>query len=79
MCIQNTLSTGFVMETHANTEKVVKVVRVTSTEFELSDGQVFQHVVPLDDVPTPEEFQVHYDRWKEFLESDENGKTAIGG
>jgi predicted HAD superfamily phosphohydrolase len=34
-----------------------KVVRVTATEFELSDGRVYQHPVQLDDVPTPEEFQ----------------------
>lgn len=30
----------------------VRVVRVTRTEFELSDGRVYQHVVELDEVPT---------------------------
>jgi len=39
------------------------VVRVTETEFEIEDGRVYQHPVPLDDVPTVEEFQDIYDYW----------------
>jgi len=49
-----------------------KVVRVTATEFELSDGRVFQHVLPLDPVPTTEEFQKHYDRWSNLLRNDDD-------
>ncbi len=67
------------MDTHATNREKIKVVRVTATEFELSDGQIFQHVVPLDEVPTPSEFQEHYNKWKELLTLGENGKTAIGG
>lgn len=43
------------------------IVRVTRTEFELSDGRVYQHVVELDEVPTIEEFQELYDHWKRLL------------
>ncbi len=45
----------------------VTVVRVSKTEFELSDGRVIPHIVELDEVPTPEEFQTIYDCWKEIL------------
>ncbi|MDB9462549.1 MAG: hypothetical protein ACK6A9_12975 [Dolichospermum sp.] len=34
-----------------------KVIRVSSTEFELEDGSIFPHAVELEDVPSPEEFQ----------------------
>jgi hypothetical protein len=44
-----------------------KVVRVTATEFELEDGRVFPHVIELDPVPTPKEFQAFYDQWSERL------------
>jgi hypothetical protein len=46
-----------------------KVVRVTSREFELEDGRVFEHPVPLnqDEVPTRSEFQEHYDHWYSVL------------
>jgi hypothetical protein len=47
----------------------MKVVRVSATEFELEDGRVFPHVTPLEPVPTPEEFQVHYDLWSDRLKS----------
>ena len=45
------------------------VVRVTRTEFKLSDGRVYQHPVELelDVVPTLEEFQVYYDHWLSLL------------
>ena len=67
------------METHAKNREKIKVVRVTATEFELSNGQIFQHVVPLDEVPTPSEFQEHYNKCKKFLTPGENGKTTIDG
>lgn len=55
-----------------------KVVRVTKTEFELDNGQIFPHAVELDEVPTVEEFQKHYDRWwnifreEDLLTNDNN-------
>jgi len=49
-----------------HTDKQARVVRVTRTEFELSDGRIYEHPVPLDveQVPTIEEFQRTYDHWK---------------
>jgi len=41
--------------------KKMKVVRVDKYEFELENGQVFEHIEPLDEVPTLEEFQKVYD------------------
>ena len=40
-------------------ENKVYVVRVTATEFELSDGRIYEHPVKLepDEIPTLEEFQ----------------------
>lgn len=55
------------------------VVRVTSTEFELNDGRVFEHPIPLEEVPTLEEFQQIYDRWSrvfsEMLENRDRGSV----
>lgn len=53
-----------------------KVVRVTRTEFELSDGRVYQHVVELDEVPTLEEFQEFYDHWQKLLMPDDGREAA---
>ncbi len=39
-----------------------KVIRVTQTEFELSNGKVYPHVIPLDVTPTVEEFQETYEK-----------------
>ena len=39
-----------------------KIVRVTETEFELSNGVVYPHVAKLDHVPSVEEFQEIYDQ-----------------
>ena len=49
----------------------LKVVRVTTTEYELEDGTVNLHVVPFtdEDVPTLEEFQEQLDTWhQKFLD-----------
>lgn len=62
-----------------NDIELPKVVRVTRTEFELSDGQVFQHVVELDEVPTVEEFQEFYDRWRTLIEPKHGNETAYYG
>lgn len=37
------------------------VIRVDEKEFELSNGEIYPHAVPLDHVPTVEEFQDAYD------------------
>lgn len=46
-----------------------KVVRVSRTEFELDNGAVYPHPVPLEQVPSVAEFQETYDCWfRLFLE-----------
>ncbi|WP_180977001.1 hypothetical protein [Fischerella thermalis] len=49
---------------------------MTKTEFELSDGRIYPHVVELDEVPTVEEFQEFYDHWKHLLMPNDGRKTA---
>jgi len=46
------------------------IVRVTTTEFETSDGRVIPHFIPFDpdEVPTVEEFQRQYNRWHKIFE-----------
>jgi hypothetical protein len=45
------------------------VVRVTKTEFELSDGRIFPMMFDFADneVPTVEEFQKQYDQWRSLF------------
>lgn len=52
----------------------MKVVRVTKTEFELEDGQVFQHPVQLDTVPSIKDFQIIYDEWFNTLNEKVNNE-----
>jgi len=54
-----------------NTHKQARVIRITRTEFELSDGRIYEHPIPLDaeQVPTVEEFQRIYDHWKGVIEA----------
>ena len=40
-----------------------KVVRVSRTEFEMDNGAVYPHPVPLEQVPSVAEFQETYDCW----------------
>jgi len=53
------------------------VIRVTQTEFELSDGTVYPHVIPLDETPDLEEFKANYEEMlilfqqKGIVETDE--------
>lgn len=55
-----------------------KIVRVTKTEFETADGTVRPMVFDLEETPTVEEFQKHYDYWldlfrkKEWIENECN-------
>ncbi len=53
-----------------------KVVRVTATEFELENGDIYPHPIELEDVPSPEEFQKHYDHWFSVFEELVNGETS---
>lgn len=48
----------------------MKVVKVTKKYFELEDGRIFEHPEPLDKVPSLEEFQKMYDKWKYILEEE---------
>ncbi|NEO48894.1 MAG: hypothetical protein F6K55_34310 [Moorea sp. SIO4A3] len=62
-------------------EDSVKVVRVTATEFEVSDGRVYEHPISFepDEIPTPEEFQGLYDHWQNILRlKDERKATNYG-
>lgn len=47
--------------------KEPKIVRVSSTEFELDDGRIFPHIEELEKVPSIEEFQKLYDQWSEII------------
>ena len=54
-----------------------KVVRITKTEFELDNGVIYPHVVELDEVPTPEEFQAIYDYWTKMLMDEPDALRRI--
>ena len=58
-------------------ENSIKVVRVTTTEFELSDGRVYEHPIPLEyeEVPLPEAFQEFYDYWLNIWHTNHDKKT----
>lgn len=57
-------------------DEKLKVVRVTRTEFELSNGRVYQHNLELDEVPTIEKFQEIYDRQRSALFPEDGSDTA---
>lgn len=44
------------------------VVRVTSTEFELDNGRIFEMPFELEDVPPLDVFQQIYDQWSNLLQ-----------
>lgn len=48
-------------------EKEVTVVRVNRKEFELSDGEIYEHPLELDETPTLKEFKKYYHYWKHVL------------
>ena len=52
-----------------------KVVRVTKEEFELEDGTVHQIIPPLNEEMAPEEFQEHYDRAINIIQSIQNNRS----
>lgn len=49
-----------------------KVIRVTKVEFELDNGDIFPIVPELDEEMSPEEFQAHYERAYNIVESLKN-------
>lgn len=49
----------------------MKVTRVTKTEFELEDGRVYQHLLPLKKVPSIKQFQAIYGRWEQIIKIEE--------
>jgi hypothetical protein len=49
-----------------------KVIRVTKTEFELDNGDVFPIAPELDKEMSPEEFQAHYERAYNIVQSLKN-------
>ena len=59
-------------------ENSIKVVRVTTTEFELSDSRVYEHPIPLEyeEVPLPEAFQEFYDYWLNIWHTNHDKKIT---
>ena len=54
----------------------MRVTRVTKTEFELEDGRVYQHLLPLEKVPSVKQFQSIYDRWEQIITTEEQDEDA---
>ncbi len=57
----------------------MKVTRVTKTEFELEDGRIYQHLLPLEKVPSLKQFQSIYDHWEQIVKQEESenaGETS---
>lgn len=50
----------------------MRVVRITKTEFELEDGRVYQHLLPLEKIPSIKQFQSIYDRWEQIIKQKES-------
>jgi len=48
-------------------EKTFKVVRITKTEFELDNGDIYPHTFELDEDISVEEFQVLLDNSKQTI------------
>ena len=49
----------------------MKIVTVTKEYFETDNGEKHYHPVPLEEVPTLEEFQKMYDRAEKFFKKEE--------
>lgn len=47
--------------------KNMKVIRVTKTEYELENGDIYPHLFELDDDMTIEEFQILLDKSKKMV------------
>ena len=51
----------------------MKIAKITTEYFETEEGKRVYHELPLEEVPTLEEFQKMYDRAEEFFKEDMNG------
>ena len=51
----------------------MKITKITTKYFETEDGKVIYHDIPLEVVPSLEEFQEMYDRAEKFFQEDTNG------
>jgi hypothetical protein len=52
----------------------VRIVRVSKTEFELESGDVFPIYPPLDKEVSPHEFQKHYERACNVIQSIQDAR-----
>jgi hypothetical protein len=50
----------------------MKIIKVTKEYFETEDGVVYQHIEPLDEVPSLKEFQEIYDKWEKIFNTQKN-------
>jgi hypothetical protein len=57
----------------------MRIVRVTTTDFELEDGRIYQHPVPLEKAPSLKQFQAIYDRWERVFHEEEERIVHAGG
>ena len=51
----------------------MKVTKITNEYFETEDGKRIYHEVPLEEVPTLEEFQEIYSKAENFFKEGTNG------
>jgi len=56
----------------------MRIVRVTTTDFELEDGRTYQHPVPLEKAPSLKQFQAIYDRWERVFHEEEKQLAHAG-
>lgn len=51
----------------------MKITKITKEYFETEEGKRVYHEVPLEEVPTLEEFQQMYDKAENFFKEDVHG------
>lgn len=51
----------------------MKITKITTEYFETEEGQRVYHGIPLEKVPTLDEFQRIYDKAENFFKEDING------
>jgi len=51
----------------------MKITKITTEYFETEEGKRVYHEVPLEEVPTLEEFQEMYNKAENFFKEDING------
>ena len=55
----------YIYESNNGNKKMI--IRLTKTEFELSDGTIHPILFNMEDLPSIEEFQKIYDNWAELF------------